>query len=207
MRVERGDEITWRKHWLVLIGRLSGPILFGLAGIAASLALWLLPQTFTSLPLFSTWAILSPLLALPLALIWGWWQFLVWGGDIYTLTESRIIDIERLPFGIRETRRESNLDRIKDIDVVVPNLLARLFGMGNVFIKTGAAGSDLTFYSVADPYSVQRDIFHKLAQLRRIEERARRQQTMEEITKWLVVYNELTTGKPKEPEVGEGLSL
>ena len=74
--------------------------------------------------------------------------------------------------------------------------------MGNVYIQTGAAGSDLTFNSVADPYSVQRDIFHRLARLRRSEDRARRQQTMEEITGWLVVYNELTT-KPVQFKVQE----
>jgi membrane protein YdbS with pleckstrin-like domain len=202
MRVERGEEITWRKHWLILLRRQGGPILVGLAGIVSSLVLWLMPGgTGPSLP---PSAVLMPLLAIPVALLWGWWQLLVWGGDIYILTEDRIVDIERLPLGLREKRRESNLDRIQDIDVNIPNFFARMFAMGNVYIKTGAAGSDLTFNWVADPYSVQRDIFHKLARLRRNEDRARRRQTMEEITRWLMVYNELTTRSvPSEVEEEE----
>jgi uncharacterized membrane protein YdbT with pleckstrin-like domain len=201
MRVERGEEITWRKHWLVLLKRLSGSILAALAAMALSAALILLPGLLDRLSLPGTVA-LMPLLAVPPALVWGVWEFLVWGGDIYTLTANRIVDIERLPLGLREKRRESNLDRIQDIDVSVPNILARLFAMGDVYIKTGAAGSDLTFQSVANPYDVQRDIFHKLASLRRTEDKSRRQQTMEEITRWLTVYNELTT-KPVQSEVGE----
>ncbi|NTW37629.1 MAG: hypothetical protein HGB17_16255, partial [Syntrophobacteraceae bacterium] len=101
------------------------------------------------------------------------------------------------PLGLRAKRRETQLDRVQDIDVDVPNLLARVLDMGDVKIKTGAAGSDLTFHAVSDPYGVQRDIFHQLAKLRRTEERQRRAQTMEEITRWLTVYNELTTKTTK----------
>ncbi len=103
------------------------------------------------------------------------------------------MDIERRPFGLKETRRESNLDRIQDIDVDLPNPLARLFDMGNVHIKTGAAGSDLTFRSVAHPHSIQRDIFHQLAELRRKEQEQERRQRGEEMSKWLAVYSQLTT--------------
>ena len=201
MRVEKGEEITWRKHWLILLRRLSGPIMAVLAGVVLSLMMWLSPNFLERLSFLRS-AVWAPLLAILVALVWGWWEFLVWGGDIYTLTANRIVDIERLPLGLREKRRESSLDRIQDIDVSVPNLLARLFAMGDVYIKTGAAGSDLTFQSVANPYDVQRDIFHKLANLRRVEERAHRQQSMEEIARWLVVYNELTT-RPVQPEVEE----
>lgn len=190
VRTERGGEITWRKHWLILLKRLSGPILFGVVGIVV---LVLVVRLWPSETPVSAWVALASLGILFPALVWGWWQFLVWGGDIYTLTPERIIDIERLPFGIRETRRESNLDRIQDIDVSIPNLLSRLFDMGDVYIKTGAAGSDLTFRSVARPHQVQRDIFHRLAAVRRKEQEIRRRQAMEEMTKWLSVYNELTT--------------
>jgi uncharacterized membrane protein YdbT with pleckstrin-like domain len=197
MRQVKGDEITWRKHWLVLLGRLTGPIILLLIGSLLSLFTWWLPKVPTSAPQISTFITTILVLAIPAALLWGWWEFLVWGGDVYTLSSNRIIDIERLPLGLREKRRESNLDRIQDIDVDIPNILARAFGMGDVYIKTGAAGSDLTFHDVADPYGVQRDIFHQLAKLRRTEERQRRAQTMEEITRWLAVYNELTTKTTK----------
>ena len=201
MRVEKGEEITWRKHWLVLLRRLSGPFIARVGGRRALVDDVVITPCIGA-PLDPAMGCVVPLLAILVALVWGWWEFLVWGGDIYTLTADRIVDIERLPLGLREKRRESNLDRIQDIDVSVPNLLARMFAMGDVYIKTGAAGSDLTFQSVANPYDVQRDIFHKLANLRRAEEQSHRQQTMEEITRWLGVYNELTT-KPVESRMEE----
>jgi len=192
MRTEKGGEITWRKHWLVLMQRLGGPLLFATSSVALSLVLWSSPQLFGARPV--PWqAAMAPLLMLLPAILWGWWEFLLWRGDIYILTASRIVDIERWPLGLRETRRESGLDRIQDIDVNIPNLLWRTFGVGNVYIKTGAAGSDLTFRSVADPYEIQRDIFHRLGDQRRRQDELRRRQTVDDMTKWLTVYNELTT--------------
>ena len=194
MREEKDGEITWRKHWLFLIGRWAGPMLFAIAGtVAIVVAAALLRGSDVA---WYVWTLVILFGILAPAFVWGWWEFLVWGGDIYTLTADRIIDIERLPLGLKELRLESGLDRIQDINVEVPNLVARIFGMGDVHIKTGAAGSDLTFYNVAEPYSVQRDIFHRLADLRRKEQEQRRRQTMEEMTKWLAVYNEMTTRPP-----------
>jgi uncharacterized membrane protein YdbT with pleckstrin-like domain len=193
MRVVKGDEITWRKHWVVLLGRLIGPIIAGVLGLLLPLLTVLLPQVFTASSWGSSFALIATLVLVLGALVWGTWEFLVWGGDVYILTANRIVDIERLPLGLREKRRESGLDRIQDIDVDIPNIMERALGMGNVYIKTGAAGSDLTFFLVSDPYSVQRDIFHQLAKLRRAQERSRRQQTADEINRWLQVYNELTT--------------
>jgi membrane protein YdbS with pleckstrin-like domain len=192
MRTEKGGEITWRKHWLVLFQREGGPLLFGLCAVALLVVLLAAPQLFRAQSVILQVTLILSLMLL-VALIWGWWEFLLWRGDIYILTASRIVDIERWPLGLRETRRESGLDRIQDIDVNVPNLLWRTFGVGNVHIKTGAAGADLTFRSVANPYEIQRDIFHRLGDLRRRQEEQRRRQTMDDMTKWLTVYNELTT--------------
>jgi len=134
--------------------------------------------------------ILAPLLLIPPASFWIWWAYAVWGGDIYILTTDRIVDIERTPLGLKEMRSESTLDRIQDIEVNISGVWARVFDIGNVNIKT--AGGDFTFRAVADPRGVQRDIFHRLAEFRRREQEQRRRQTMEEMTKWLSVYNELT---------------
>ena len=136
--------------------------------------------------------------------LWAWWEYAVWGGDIYTLTDDRLIDIERLPLGLRAKRRETQLDRVQDIDVDVPNLLARLLDMGDVKIKTGAAGSDLTFLGVADPYGVQRDIFHRLAKLRRKRDEQGRRQRYQEMITWLTVYHQVTSSKTSQagaPEI------
>ena len=190
-RLEKPGEIVWRKHWLLLVGRLIGPVALWLAGPALSLVLWQSPNWSKRMPPLATGAILMPLLLIVPASIMIWWAYAVWGADIYILATNRIVDIERSPLGLRETRRESTLDRIQDIEVSIVGIWARLFDLGDVLIKT--AGGDFTFYAVPDPRGVQRDIFHRLAEFRRREQEQRRRQTMEEMTKWLSVYNELMT--------------
>jgi len=190
LRLEKPGEIIWRKHWLLLIGRLVGPVALLLAGPASALTLSQWHTWFPRTQQLPIWAILVPLVLIPPASFWVWWAYAVWGGDIYTLTTDRIVDIERTPLGLKETRRESTLDRIQDIEVNIRGVWARVFDIGNVIIKT--AGGDFTFRAVADPRGVQRDIFHRLAEFRRREQEQRRRQTMDEMTKWLSVYNELT---------------
>jgi membrane protein YdbS with pleckstrin-like domain len=190
LRLEKPGEIIWRKHWLLLIGRLIGPVALLLAGPILSIVLSQLHNWFPRAQL-PVGGILAPLLLIPPASFWIWWAYAVWGGDVYILTTDRIVDIERTPLGLKETRRESTLDRIQDIEVNISGVWARVFDIGNVNIKT--AGGDFTFRAVADPRGVQRDIFHRLAEFRRKEQEQRRRQTMEEMTRWLSVYNELTT--------------
>jgi uncharacterized membrane protein YdbT with pleckstrin-like domain len=188
MRLEKTGEITWRRHWLFLARRMIGPFVYLLVGAV------IIVVTERTIGLFKSlwsWWLLSLLVVIAPATFWAWWEYAVWGGDIYTLTEERIIDIERLPLGLREKRRESQLDRIQDIDVDIPNILARIFNMGNVKIKTGAAGSDLTFLGVFDPYGVQRDIFHRLAQLRRKQTERQRSQHFQEMIRWFKEYDNL----------------
>lgn len=201
MRLEKTSEITWRRHWLFLAKRMVGPLILFLVGLAVLVLVELLLAPAISLPVLGLADLV--IVAIPTAL-WTWWEYAVWGGDIYTLTDDRLIDIERLPLGLRAKRRETQLDRVQDIDVDVPNLLARLLDMGDVKIKTGAAGSDLTFLGVADPYGVQRDIFHRLAKLRRKRDEQSRRQRYQEMITWLTVYHKVTNPKASQagaPEV------
>jgi membrane protein YdbS with pleckstrin-like domain len=199
-RMEKPGEITWRKHWLLLVWRLILPVLLLLIGPAITLALWLMPALSRRVPLFATWATLLPLVLILPALFWIWWRYAWWRGDEYILTTDRIIDIERHPLGLKETRREGPLQRIQDIEVDITGILSRVFDMGTLYIKTGAAGSDFTFRTVADPRGVQRDIWRRVAEVHRREQEQRRRQISDEVTRWLGVYNELTTKEQTEVE-------
>lgn len=200
-RMEKPGEIIWRKHWLLLVKRLVGPAVLLLAIPALAVIWWQLSFRFAQTPSLTAVVILAPFVLIALATVWVWWAYQVWGQDLYILTTDRLVDIERHPLGLRVMRRESPLDRIQDIEVDIRGLWARVFDMGDVRIKT--AGGDFTFHAVADPRSVQRDIFHRLAEFRRREQEQQRRQRFEEMVKWLGVYNELTIGKPPEAEVEE----
>lgn len=188
LRLESAGEITWRRHWAFLLRRMIGPALYLLIGFGVLLILRYLPQLELSV---WAWWLLFVFGVLAPAVVVALWEYGVWAGDIYQLTDERIIDIARLPLGLRETRRESELDRIQDIDVDIPNLLARFFNVGDVQIKTGAAGSDLTFLGVSDPYSIQLDIWHRLAMLRRKKDQRQRSQRDQEMLAWFKGYDNL----------------
>lgn len=108
---------------------MIGPLLYLLVGSGVVLMLRFLLRL--NLPFWGWWLFFALGVMVP-AILGALWEYGVWGGDIYKLTDERIIDIERLPFGLREKKRESELDRIQDIDVDIPNILAR-FLMWEVF--------------------------------------------------------------------------
>jgi CRP-like cAMP-binding protein len=186
VRQEQSGQIIWHKHPILLIWRLVAPTLVCMVGIGVSFALGQL------LPGFGP-TILPGVLIVVISVIMAWWQYVIWDQDLYILTSKTIVDIERLPLGLKASRRESNLERIQDIDVDIPNIFGKILDMGNVHIKTGAAGSDLSFRSVPHPYEIQHDIFHRLAEVRRKEQEEERRQRFAEMTKWLSMYHDLTT--------------
>jgi len=194
VRQEQSGQIIWHKHPILLIWRLVIPALVCMAGIGVSFALGQLLPRFGLTSQFSLGAdILPGVLIAVISIAVAWWEYVIWDQDLYILTSKTIVDIERLPLGLKASRRESNLDRIQDIDVDIPNIFGKILDMGNVHIKTGAAGSDLLFRSVPHPYEIQHDIFHRLAEVRRKEQEEERRQRFAEMTKWLSMYHDLTT--------------
>ncbi len=193
-RIERDGEITWRKHHWILIKQIIRPVLILLVGIAVTIGL-----TWASFELhWPLWVLGVVVILIGLGgIVWEWED---WRNDLYILTPDRIIDIERLPFGLKESRREGGLDRIQDIQVLLPNILASTFNVGHVVIKTAAAGGDFTFNYVADPRSVQRDIFRQLARFRRQQQIQERQRRFAEMAQWFSVYTELVgqSAPPKD---------
>ena len=145
------------------------------------------------------WLLPSPLLAFGLG--WFLWEWADWRNDLYILTPDRIIDIERRPLGLSESRREGGLDRIQDVEIVLPTFFATVFNTGSVVIKTAAAGGDFTFRDVADPRGVQRDIFRYLARYRRQQDLQQRQRQFDDMTQWFGIYSQLV-GRPTHPQGG-----
>jgi uncharacterized membrane protein YdbT with pleckstrin-like domain len=70
-----------------------------------------------------------------------------------------LIELARLPFGLFEDRREAPLGVIQNVNATAPNLIARIFGYGNVLIETAGQTGNFTFDHVPDPDQVQRIVF------------------------------------------------
>lgn len=148
--------IFQRRHWFVLL-------------------MWLLLPTLSLIPLsLMAWGVIRLLdpSRLVQALIWlffmapalGWfaWLFLDWENDHYIVTNKRVLHIERVYF-LYESRDEARLDRVQDVTVEIPDIVANLLYYGDVTVETAGTEGRIVFRAIAKPRKVQRRIFELIA--------------------------------------------
>jgi CRP-like cAMP-binding protein len=162
LRYEQGENVIYRKHWVVLIieswmpvtGTLGTLLLF----IIRLIQLAFLPDTvFVSLQGgfgMDTWALAFLIAALPFI---GWliYETMDWSNDKFEVTNDQIIDVDRKPFGT-ESRNAASLDGILSTSYERKGFLGNLLNFGTVYITVG--GNKLAFEDVMDPATVQSDI-------------------------------------------------
>jgi hypothetical protein len=140
------NEITWRPHWLFLLQAIALPLfVFFLAVITVFIAAQFL---WVSGPLI-------PLLLIVLLLgcgIWLAWEIEDYRNDLYILTPSTIIDIQKKPFG-PEDRRTARIENIQNVSYTT-TFISNLLGYGNVLVETAGSGGKFTFTQVPNPRSV-----------------------------------------------------
>lgn len=189
-RVEGSEGITWRKHWLYMLGQVFVPALL----ILLSLALIVLPVAL-ELPWVQgyrwVWTVPGWVLLL-ISVGWYLWQYEGWRNDVYCVTDSRIIDIEGSPFHLRqETRTEGMFDVIQNVTYDSPNLILRALGIGFVTIDTAAEEGAYTFDWVSNPAQVQQEIFTRWTAYREREKEAATRRQQQEFLDWIVQYDRL----------------
>jgi hypothetical protein len=193
LRYEEGDTITWRKHWVALIGPSALPALS--TAIATGGALALLYLDLIEWP-----SVLAAYgLVLCLLLPWWMWRFDDWRNDVYQVTTSRIIDVERLPFYLREDRREASLGNIQNINLTIPGIIGRVLNYGSVTIETAGAGA-FTFDYVKDPRGVQAEIYSRMNTFQRLQSQEVAERHRTELLEWFSVYDQLRDSASPAPE-------
>ena len=190
LRYEEGDTITWRKHWIALIGPIARPT--AAIGLATLVVAWLLSRNDRTASILLSYGIVLMFLV-----PWWLWVFEDWQNDIYQVTSSRIIDIEQRPFGLREERREARLGMVQNVSLTVPGLIGRVFGYGSVTIETAGAGP-FTFDYVKNPEAVQTEIFRRIERFEQQERRKRARRRRDELLDWFAVYDQM-----RHPEAGQ----
>jgi len=194
---ELANQIVWRKHPFFLLKRiylalpslllLSAAILF----IAVSESLG-----DSRLPL-----LLACIVLWPAALFWLWWQWEDYQNDVYIVTDSKIIDVEKKPLIFAEQRREADLDKIQNINLDKPGLLANLLNYGDVKIETAGATGVFTFDGVGRPAEVQREIYRRIEQYKQWQELRDKEQRKAEMSAWFQEYDKMTR-PPGQPANG-----
>jgi hypothetical protein len=193
-RVVRDDEIAWRKHWFVLLGKVLLPLTLLIAALVA-LGLGIArPGFLGDVP---PGAILVPAL-LVAAIAFGWyvWNYDGWRNDIYIVTDERIIDIEGSPFHLfKESRREGGFEIIQNINYDSPNLFYRILRIGDITMDTAAQQAAYTFNNVARPSDVHTEIIRRLVAYRERQETRETQRRYDEISKWFEVFGHDVLGR------------
>jgi membrane protein YdbS with pleckstrin-like domain len=167
-RVEKNGIVTWFKHPFVLIRQTWKPLLLVVLTMAGAIY-WAVAggkgPDLIILALLVVWCI---------GLLWLFWQYEDWHNDIFQMTATHLIDIDRLPLGFRESRRQAPLEQVQNINAVIPNLWARLFNYGNVIIET-----------------VQAEIFGRIENMRKQRQAEEQKRKSEEMARWFSVYHRM----------------
>ena len=199
-RVEEGNTITYRKHIFTMFGRIWLPLLIGF--VLAFAVTWIKGPTVR--------LILGGLLIVDM--LWLVWRFEDWRNDTFQLTDRYVIDIDRVPFGFGESRKQAELGNIQNVNADRPGLLATLFNYGFVQIETAGATADITFERVVNPNRVQSDIFErreaykKLLHLTQGAERRKEYAVLLDVYHQALEQNRIPQRTPQEGErtPGEG---
>ncbi len=193
-RLEEGDTITYRKHWIFLLRRALTPS--ALVAAAWGLFFWRIRAGWVW-PSFQALLVLVLLTTLGslLALIYQAWD---WANDIYQISATQVRDIKAVPLG-EVQRKIAPLDKIVSVDFERPSFWARVFNYGNVTVQVGPE-EPLIFYRVWHPDQVQQDLFLRMDALRRQQERVTLKQQQEGFLEWLAAYHELTRSAAEAPE-------
>ncbi len=139
VRFERDGVITYRKHWLVLLGKTWQPLLvFFLLFSGTIYLLWtgVMNSVLSGITLFLFLGILY--LA---AFLWWGYNYWDWSDDIYQLTAEQILDIERKPLGA-EDKKTAPLESILSLEHTRDGIIQLLFNYGNVIINVGQTRFD-----------------------------------------------------------------
>ncbi len=148
-RLVEGETITYRKHPFTLFVRTWW--------------LWLLFFGSLVIAIWAQSAVISSALGVLALIIFLWltWRYLDWRNDLFQVTDRYILDIDRLPLGFGESRKQAELGNIQNVNAARPGFFPTIFNFGNVTIETAGASPDIVFEKVSNPNQVQSDIFEK----------------------------------------------
>jgi hypothetical protein len=178
-RYELNGVINYRKHIFILFKNSWWLwLLFVLLLVSFFARLVQLIPT----PSFSLLGILLTVNVLALA-----YAFADWANDRFQITDKQIIDLDRKPFG-RETKRSALLENILSLDYSRENIIQRIFDFGTVAINVGDI--QLDFENVAQPISVQNEVFERYNAVIKENERGESMRRRDDMVEFLAAYHE-----------------
>lgn len=195
-RYELNGVITYRKHIFILFRNSWWLWLLFVLLLVSFFArlVHLIPA-----PSISLLGILVMVNVLALA-----YAFADWANDRFQITDKQVIDLDRKPFG-RETKRSALLENILSLDYRRENIIQRIFDYGTVAINVGDV--QLDFEHVAQPISVQNEVFERYNAAIKENELAESRRRRNDMVEFLAAYHEESNDKTEPLEGDETIVL
>lgn len=190
-RYELNGVITYRKHIFILF---RNSWWLWLLFILLLIAFFARMVQLIPLPSLSLLAILLTVNVLALA-----YAFADWANDRFQITDRQVFDLDKKPFG-RETKRSALLENILSLDYTRDNIIQRIFDYGTVAINVGDV--QLDFEHVAQPISVQNELFERYNAVIKENELAESRRRRDDMVEFLAAYHEENT-ESNEPLDGD----
>jgi uncharacterized membrane protein YdbT with pleckstrin-like domain len=166
---QQNGVITWHKHWVYMPIMLLPPLGF-LTISFVSLAI--MNQLFHFYPIEM---ILFSLAVVVLFVIWAWYEIEDERNELYILTATQVIEVEKKPLG-PEKRNTAGLDKITNVTYRT-DLISRIFGYGNVVIET-AGEARITFQRLPTPEEVVATVNEYVSRFKKAERERNLQETL-----------------------------
>lgn len=180
------DRVIWRKHPIRLLLLAWPPTLLIVAVLGLLVVLVLRNRALPPVPIL----VVAVVVLLP-TLGWWLWQYANWSNDQYIVTNDRLIDVEKLPLGLRSKRTETTFDKVQNVSFLIPNLLATILNYGTVVIHTAGAQGQLDFFYVRRPSLVQAEIFRRLSAYNDLRRRREQEDRWADLPEWFASFAEL----------------
>jgi len=193
MRSVKGDKITYRKHWFVLLKKIWLQLLI-LVGLVI-LLYFLYQSAHINQITAGIWLFLS-LFVTGISV----YQYLDWRNDIYVVTSEHIYDIERKPLG-REDKKSASLENILSLEHSRVGILGLMLNFGTVSINVGT--EKFQFNGVFNPAQVQSEIFARMSAHQRRTEELEAVKDRNRVADWIAIYHKQTEKlniSPSHPE-------
>ena len=187
-RVNTGNNITYYKHWVVLLKKILLPILLLSSMLIFNIAAYNNQVDVVMDFHFPSLCSAQLLLAVFCILI-IWYQYSDYKNDLYQLTDDLIIDREKKPLFGRMEIKTAPLKNVQSTWIDRSGLLRHFLNYGTVHINI--ADHTLDFMHVYDPGLVQQDIFSKLNQLHQYESEKNAAAEMNRMTDMIRAYHEV----------------
>lgn len=207
---EDGDNITYRRHWVILVRNVTLPVLVCMGGIA----LWVYYLLAGGIPVLLRlgWGPNLGLLALScLPWLWLLWRYEDWRNDYYILTPDKIVDVNRLPFGFGGDLREAPMANVQNVNMRMPNFLATMLDFGDIEVDTAGQQGGLVFYSIHHPREVMAQVAARVDAFREGRLAREHESRQQELATWFSLYADLNrisiTDSPPVARVGEEVEV